>query len=221
MFERQRRGSRMRTAFLLAALLSAPIPGHALAIVPVRDDRSVAAFGESATPSPPFSPFSVFVGGVGEPAAIQGSTVGTTGMSGSGHTGRDGGGVGPGSTVFDLTFQVDEPAVYSLAGEAGFQWNSLSGDPGPHSHAFVTLLGPGGALYEPAISFNLPKVLADTGTLDPGVDYRLVLAGSLSDTTGYAAAYWNFTLGIAPVPEPHTALLFVLGLLGLAAARRA
>jgi hypothetical protein len=211
----------MRTAFLLAALLSAPIPGHALAIVPVQDDRSVYALGESATPSPPFSDFDAFVGGVGAPNASQTSALGTTGMSGSGQTGRDGGGGTSGSTVFDVTFQVDEPAVYSLAGYAVFSWLSLSGDPGPHSHAFVTLLGPGGALYEPALSFNLHNELADTGTLDPGVDYRLVLAGSLSDTTGLATAYWNFTFGVAPVPEPHTALLFVLGLLGLAAARRA
>ena len=110
----------MRPALFLAALLSVPVPVHAVAIVPVQDDRSIAALGQSATPSPPFSLFSAFVGGVGAPNASQGSSVGTTGMSGGGQTGRDGGGDGPGSTVFDLTFQVDEPAVYSLAGYAYF-----------------------------------------------------------------------------------------------------
>jgi PEP-CTERM motif-containing protein len=199
----------MRTAFLLAALLSVPVPGHALAIVPVQDDRSVAALGQSATPSPPFSPFNAFVGGVGAPNASQDSSVGTTGMSGSGNTGRDGGGSGPGSTVFDLTFQVDEPAVYSLAADGFF---------GQDSHVIVKLLGPGGALYEPALTTSFQ--LADTGTLDPGADYRLVIAGSMTDTRGLAGARWNFTFGIEPVPEPHTALLVALGLIGLAAARR-
>ena len=210
----------MRTAFLLAALLSIPVPGHALAIVPVQDDRSVAALGQSATPSPPFSRFNAFVGGVGAPNASQDSSVGTTGMSGSGQTGRDGGGNGPGSTVFDLTFQVDEPAVYSLAGYASFSWDSFSGGPGPNSQVFVALLGPGGALYEPALSRDSHNELANTGTLDPGVDYRLVIAGSMTDTRGLAGARWNFTFGVEPVPEPYTALLVALGLLGLAAARR-
>ena len=201
----------MRPAFLLAALLSVPVPGHAVAIVPVQDDRSVAALGQSATPSPPFSPFNAFVGGVGAPNASQDSSVGTTGMSGSGQTGRDGGGNGPGSTVFDLTFQVDEPAVYSLAADGWF---------GQDSHVIVKLLGPGGALYEPALSRNSHNELANTGTLDPGVDYRLVIAGSMTDTRGSAGAIWNFTFGVEPVPEPHTALLVALGLLGLAVARR-
>ena len=202
----------MRSTILLAALLSVPVSGHAVAIVPVQDDRSIAAFGQSATPSPPFSPFNAFVGGVGAPNASQSSAVGTTGMSGGGQTGRDGGGDGPGSTVFDLTFQVDEPAVYSLAGYAYFHSSG--------SQAFVALLRPGGALYEPALTPLFTNELADTGTLDPGVDYRLVIAGSMTDTRGFAGAQWNFTFGVEPVPEPHTALLVALGLLGLAAARR-
>ena len=199
----------MRTAYLVATLLLAPVSGRALAIVPVQDDRSVAALGQSATPSPPFSLFSAFVGGVGAPNASQGSSVGTTGMSGSGQTGRDGGGEGSGLTTFDLTFQVDQPAAYSLAADGWY---------GRDSHVIVTLLGPGGALYEPAVTSSFQ--LADTGTLDPGVDYRLVIAGSMTDTRGLAGAGWNFTFGVEPVPEPRTALLVALGLLGLAAARR-
>ena len=60
--------------------------------------------------------------------------------------------------MFDLTFRVDEPVVYSLAGSI-----SISSE----SQDLVVLLGPGGALYEPTFTPNQGNDFADTGTLDP------------------------------------------------------
>ena len=153
---------------------------------------------QKCVPSPPFSFFDAFVGGVGAANAYQTSTIGATDLSGSGGTSADGGGGGgTASSVFDLTFRIDEPAVYSLAGAIGI--SDASGAQG-----FVALLSPSGALYElPTLIPNQNTEFANTGTLDPGVDYRLVIASSHPEfecCIGAQGSGWTFEFGIIAVP---------------------
>jgi hypothetical protein len=209
----------VRAAILFAAIVLAPAVSGALAILPVQDDRSIAVAylsnpgaNVSAVPSPPFSDFDEFVGGVGIANASQTSTIGATGISGSSQTGVDGSGDGSGASVFDLTFRVDEVVGYALTGLVSTELES---------DAYVALLGPSGALYEPALTpGGAEDSLSDSGTLNPGVDYRLVISSSHPDGMSLQATQWTFGFDITAVPEPTTGLLCALGLLGVALARR-
>lgn len=89
------------------------------------------------------------------------------------------------------------------------------------SVAYVALLGPGGALYEPTL---VPRgggdSLSDSGTLSPGVSYRLVLSSAHPGGMDFQSTLWTFDFDIAAVPEPGTGLLIALGLLSVAWSRR-
>ncbi len=201
---------RLLLGVVSVAVLAYAVPASALQILPIADDRIISVTLQGSTtlqevPGPGFPDFTEFVGFVGAGDANQQSTIGLTQMTGSGGDFTDGAGDTSGFSVFDIRFQVDEVVAYVLNGSVyGY---GLEGPDLPT----VTLSGPGGVLFEPALPPGVgPHPFEGTGALSPGVEYRLVVAsahqGGTFDGVGGEGHDWNFDFTIA-VPEPATGLL--------------
>lgn len=204
-------------AALVAVLGLLPVlPASALQILPTQDDRIVSvtlAFGGTLqeVPGPGFPDFNESVNFVGVGSANQLSSIGATEMTGAGDDFTDGAGDTSGFSIFDVRFQVDEVVSYLLSGSVYGYGYSPATDVLPT----VNLSGPGGVLFEPGLPSGVgPYPFEGTGTLLPGVEYRLLVAsahqgGVDENGTGGEGHEWSFSFAIA-VPEPATGALVPL-----------
>lgn len=194
---------------LLTVFTASASPMAAVSILPVQDDRFTEvppSLGGRLVPNPPFSDFDGFTGGVGVTAAFQDSRIRVDHMAGTGSVQNDGAGGDPAQSVFDITFQVDAPAAFTLDG-------TLEADIGT---AAVTLSGPSGILFQQSV---LPTggpsafdVFATAGFLQAGVDYRLVVESNQPMNTQFTVNAYSFQFSVLALPEPAvTALLLVAG----------
>lgn len=199
----------MRKNLILIALIAAFIaianPVAAVSILPGQDDRFTEvppALGGRLVPNPPFSDFDGFTGGVGVTAAFQDSRIRPDHMAGTGSVQNDGGGGYAARSVFDITFQVDATAAFTLDG-------TLFADLG---NASVTLSGPGGVLFAQQTSSVVgdSEPFTSAGLLQAGADYRLVVESDQPMNTQFTANGYSFQFSVSALPEPATGvLLFV------------
>ena len=207
------KGLRRLSAVAASACLLAP-PVAALEILPTQDDRVVSwilqnGTPEQLTPGPGFPVFAETLNIVGGPSVSQNTSIGPTQMSGSGAAFVNTDEATNAVSVFDVTFRVDEGVAFALSGAA---YGGVDSE--------VVLSGPTGVIFEAPPSQGGAFPFFVTGTLVPGVDYRLRLALEVPNS---AAGYgeWQFAFDTTALPEPSNLVALGAALLVAAARRRA
>lgn len=199
--------------FILFLSLLCGVTNANSAIVYQSDDRYINhSLGGTYTPVSPYATFNDDWWAY-EAGAFQNTSVTSSTMSGSGSTyaGYDAQFYGAEATsVFSITFSVDQLTDFSLTGNLDTDWWG-------GSDLYVSLKENGTEIFGIGI-----WDLFDTG-INPfsfdgqfatGNTYQLSL-GSYSYDSNYYFEAWDFNLTTSPVPVPAAAWLFASGLLGL------
>jgi hypothetical protein len=192
-----RRGLKHRLFFVIAAVAGVGLchGSNAASLIPIEDLRRVETAPVPAKyPDPGESLFSATTGNT-VAGADQNSTLAPDAFFGTGNIYTDGGG-GDTHSVFDVTFVVDQSAVFALTGSI-----SAGGTrPAPNPRVIASLsdsLGGGQAL---AGAFSV------AGLFLPGVEYRLYLEVDDGDAFEFSSGSWNFSLTVA---EPASGALWL------------
>jgi len=164
-------------------------------------------FAGTETPSSSFADFNSSNWAY-EAGAFQNSQLGASSMSGSGYTyaGFDAMNYGAEATsVFDVTFGVDQTSDLALNGFLDINWSDVS----------VNFIENGVSLFSMS-SLDVYGVnpFSFNGQLIEGNTYQLILS-SYSFDSDYYNETWNFDMQIAPVPLPAAAWLFIAGMASL------
>ena len=214
-------------ALALAALLLLPAGRSSALFLPTADARGISSDytsfcpgcgpdGEDViftdprfdAPSAPFAPFDSSVLSGSSWFATQTSTVGALELAASGSAGTETGEEGGASSVFDVTFTVDDSTPVAITG-------LLIGSGG--GFLAFTLFEGANVLYQQDGSGLGTTPLDFDGVLPAGT-YRVY--AEVSFAGGAIGDQASFDFRVAAVPEPTTAALLGLGLAGLAAVGR-
>jgi hypothetical protein len=164
----------------------------------------------SDAPASPFAPFDSAVLSGSSWFATQTSTVGDSELAAVGSAGTYTGEEGGASSIYDITFTVDDRTPIAITGALSSQ--GFSG----FVH-FTLFDGNANVLYEQDGSGVASSILAFDGVLQSGT-YRVLAEASFAGGSGGDQAGYDFRLHV--VPEPATAALLGLGLASFAALRR-
>ncbi|MBU1193092.1 MAG: VPLPA-CTERM sorting domain-containing protein [Gammaproteobacteria bacterium] len=204
-----------RSAIAFSVLMGMACNAQA-AIVYLSDDRYIDHTMNGAgpiTPSPAYSDFNVNWW-AWEAGAFQNTTLTSGTMSGNGSTyaGYDAQSYGAEATsVFSVTFSVDQLTDFSLTGFLDTNWYF-------GSQLYMNLSENGTSMYgytdSDALNLGINPFSFD-GQFAQGNIYQLYLY-SFSSESDYYYETWDFDLTTSPaVPVPAAAWLFVSGLAGL------
>lgn len=204
-----------RSAIAFSMLMGMAYNAHA-AIVYISDGRYINHTMNASgpiTPSPAYSDFNVDWW-AWEAGAFQNTTLTNSTMSGNGSTyaGYDAMLYGAEATsVFSVTFSVDQLTDFSLAGSLDTNWYF-------GSQLYMELRENGASMFSYTDSDALDtgvNPFGFNGQFVQGNTYQLYLY-SFSSESDYYYETWDFDLTTSPaVPVPAAAWLFASGLAGL------
>jgi len=150
--------------------------------------------------------------GHGSVSVNQDSTLEATGFSGTGLVSAfsmPDDSVNSGYSTFDITFTIDAASDFTLSG-------SFYGYGGADGHYELVQSG-GTTLFSGDTNSGLN--FDESGSLAAG-EYRFLIETSANLASfDIRELWWSVNFELLPVPEPSTALLFSIGLMGLAVGR--